>query len=38
LMGSNQKVKFKQDKNGVIINTDGIKLNDVDTIVEIEIK
>ncbi len=38
LMGTNEKVKFKQDKNGVTINPDGIKLNDVDTIVQIEMK
>ena len=38
LMGTNQKVKFKQDKNAVAINLDGISLNNVDTIIEIETK
>lgn len=38
LMNTNQKVNFKQDKNGVTLNTDGIVLNNVDTIVEIERK
>jgi alpha-L-fucosidase len=38
LMGTNQKVKFKQDKNAVAINLDGIALNNVDTIIEIETK
>jgi alpha-L-fucosidase len=38
LMGTNQKVEFKQDKTGATINLDGIALNDVDTIVQIETK
>jgi len=38
LMGTDKKVKYKQDKNDVTLNLDGIKLNDVDTIVEIETK
>jgi alpha-L-fucosidase len=38
LMGTDKKVKYKQDKNGLTLNLDGIKLNDVDTIVEIETK
>jgi alpha-L-fucosidase len=38
LMGTDKKVKYKQDKNGLTVNLDGIKLNDVDTIIEIETK
>ena len=38
LFASNSKVKFKQDKNGVTINLDGLTLNDIDTIIEIETK
>ena len=38
LMGTNQKVKFKQDKTGVTINLEGIALNNTDTIIEIETK
>lgn len=38
LMGINQEVKYKQDKNGVAINLDGIPLDSVDTIIEIETK
>jgi len=38
LMGTDKKVKYKQDKNDVTLNLDGIKLNDADTIVEIETK
>lgn len=38
LMGTDKKVKYKQDKNGLTLNLDEIKLNDVDTIVEIETK
>ncbi len=38
LMGKEQKVKYKQDKNGVTINFDGIPLDEVDTIIEIEMK
>ena len=38
LMGRNQEVKYKQDKKGVAINLDGIPLDNVDTIIEIETK
>lgn len=38
LMGRNQDVKFKQDKNGVTIQLEGILLDEPDTIVEIETK
>ena len=38
LMGTDKKVKYKQDKNGLTLKLDGIKLNDVDTIIEIETK
>jgi len=38
LMGTDKKVKYKQDKNGLTLNLDGIKLNDVHTIIEIETK
>jgi len=38
LMGTDKKVKYKQDKNVLTLNLDGIKLNDVDTIIEIETK
>jgi len=38
LMGRNQEVKYKQDKNGVAINLEGIPLDKVDTIIEIETK
>jgi len=38
LLGTDKKVKYKQDKNGLTVNLDGIKLNDVDTIIEIETK
>jgi len=37
-MGTKHNVKFKQDKNCVAINLDGIELNDVDAIVQIETK
>ena len=37
-MGKDQKVKFKQNKNNVTINLDGIVLDNVDTIIEIETK
>jgi alpha-L-fucosidase len=38
LMDTNQNVKFKQDKTGMTINLDGIALNDVDTIIQLETK
>lgn len=38
LMGAKQNVKYKQDKDQVIINLDSIALNDVDTIIQIETK
>jgi hypothetical protein len=37
-MGTDQKVKFKQDKDGVAINLTGIDLENVDTIIKIETK
>jgi alpha-L-fucosidase len=38
LMGTDEKVKFNQDKKGVAIKLDGINLNEVDAIIEIETK
>jgi alpha-L-fucosidase len=38
IMGTDQKVKYKQVKNGVAINLDGINLNNIDTIIKIEMK
>jgi alpha-L-fucosidase len=38
LLGKNRKVKFKQNKNGVTLNLDGIALDDIDTIIELETK
>jgi alpha-L-fucosidase len=38
LMGQNQPIKFKQDKNQVTLNLDGINLIEPDTIIEIETK
>lgn len=38
LMGANQKIRFKQDKTGATINLDGIALNNVDTIIQVETK
>ena len=37
-MGQNQQVKFKQDKDGVTLNLEGINLIEPDTIIEIETK
>ena len=38
LMGTGERIKFKQDKKGVVLNLDGIALDDIDTIIEIETK
>jgi alpha-L-fucosidase len=38
LMGKDQDIKYKQDKNGVTINLDRTPLDKVDTIIEIETK
>lgn len=38
LMGRNQPIKYKQDKNGVALNLAGIDLTEPDTIIEIETK
>jgi alpha-L-fucosidase len=38
LMGQNQQVRCKQDKNGVTLNLEGINLIEPDTIIEIETK
>jgi alpha-L-fucosidase len=38
LMGQNQPIKFKQDKNGVTLYLEGINLIEPDTIIEIETK
>lgn len=38
IMGTDKKIKCKQDKNGVTINLDGIDLDNVDTIIKIETK
>ncbi len=38
LLGKDQKVKFKQDKKGVTFDLNGIDLNNIDTIIEIETK
>jgi hypothetical protein len=38
IMGTDQKVKYKQDKDGLAINLDGIDLNNMDTIIKIETK
>jgi len=37
VFGSNQKVKFKQNKNEVTIDLNGMDLNNVDTIIELQI-
>ena len=37
-MPDNQQVKFKQDKDGLSLNTDGLTLDDVDTIIKIQTK
>ncbi|HXS56380.1 MAG TPA: alpha-L-fucosidase [Hanamia sp.] len=36
LMGTDQKVKFKQGKAGLTLNLEGIKFDDIDTIIEIQ--
>ena len=38
LMGSKQGVKFKENKTGVTLSLDGIALDDMDTIIEIQTK
>jgi len=38
VMSKDTQVKFKQDKNNVTINLDGIAMDNVDTIIEIETK
>lgn len=38
LMGTDQKIKYKKNKTGVELNLDGVALNDVDTIIQIETK
>jgi alpha-L-fucosidase len=38
LINTDQKIKFKQNKDGVALNLDGVVLNDIDTIIQIEIK
>lgn len=38
LMARNRPIKYKQDKNGVTLNLDGIDLTEPDTIIEIETK
>jgi alpha-L-fucosidase len=38
VFGKDQKVKFKQNKNQVTLNLDGITVDDVDTIIKIETK
>ncbi len=35
LMGTDQKVKFKQAKTGLTLNLEGIKFDDIDTIIEV---
>ena len=37
-MSGNQAVKFKQDKEGLSLNTDGLALDDIDTIIKIQTK
>ena len=38
LMGTGKKIKCHQDKDGVTIDLDGIALDGIDTIIEIETK
>ena len=36
LMGTDQKVKFKQSKTGLTLNLEGIKFDSIDTIIEVQ--
>lgn len=38
LFGSKEKMKFKQQADGIVITLDPAKLNDIDTIVQVELK
>ncbi len=37
-MANSQPLKFKQDKNGITVNLDDVAFDDVDTIIEMQIK
>lgn len=35
-MGTDQNVKFKQGKSGLTLNLEGIKFDNIDTIIEVQ--